>query len=520
MVLASRYHVVATIGMILSLTSCADTDFVMRPTEPEQLPSAEAPTLAIMESVINVPVRLDLSGFLHAANDPNVIPKKFDHWGSYIKHPKGGDYKYYAERGDFAVEAPDSREVSLTESGGSNQDRSLRDWWKGIDLSGSSLFVSAPLRYKIGVRPHSQIADAPAQCGDTSEWPKRAALNGNIAMAMTSKYGVWASLRGVTVSSVDPCRLRLADVDVQQAVSATLSDQVKGGLTNAVSRLNALSVKPHAEDAWTALRNPIQLEPDTWLLLNLDKVKRSGFSKDGHILHDTLEIIAHPVIVYGAEPPATPVALPPLETEPTSAAFRGVADVQGDYPGRQPSSQRFHVLAETRVDYSTLSTSLANRLRGKRVVHKDYFIQVTSATMSGLGANQVLLRVDFTGNARGHIYLIGKPEINTMTQTVYLSGLRYDRKTAHLLQSAAPDWLYHAPLREVITPEIVLGVKPMIDQLHHLLKTGLNRALSPTVSMQGAVTSMSGIAVFADVDALSVRAMSNGTLTVTVDNNP
>lgn len=144
MVLTSRYHVAATMGVLLSLTSCADMDFVMRPPAPEKLSSAEAPTFKITDSVIDVPVQLDLSGFLHAANDPKVTPKKFDHWDSFIKHPKGGDYKYYAERDDFAVEPSDSRQAGHAEPGVSIQDKSLRDWWKGIELSGSSLFVSAP----------------------------------------------------------------------------------------------------------------------------------------------------------------------------------------------------------------------------------------------------------------------------------------------------------------------------------------------------------------------------------------
>lgn len=103
---------------------------------------------------------------------------------------------------------------------------------------------------------------------------------------------------------------------------------------------------------------------------------------------------------------------------------------------------------------------------------------------------------------------------------MYLSGLRYDLKTAHLFQAGAPDWLYQAPLREVITPEIVLGVKPMVDQLRDLLQTGLTQTLNPTVSMQGTVTSTSGIAVFADVDALHVRAVSDGMLTVMVGRKP
>jgi hypothetical protein len=89
-------------------------------------------------------------------------------------------------------------------------------------------------------------------------------------MAMMPNYGVSASLRDVTVNPIDLCRISIADMDVYPVFNAKLSDHVKGGLSKAVSQLNALTVRSHADDVWSALRNPIQLEPDVWLLLNID----------------------------------------------------------------------------------------------------------------------------------------------------------------------------------------------------------------------------------------------------------
>lgn len=507
----SGYRIGVAMGMVLLSTSCSHTDYVIRPPVPERLPSLETPIRGAAESVITVPMRVDLSDFLHAANNPSLIAKKFDHWGSWIKHPKGGEYKYYAERDDFSIERS-AHPVRDTEPR-----LSIGDWWKEIELSGGTLFVSAPLRYKIGVRPPAQGTDSAALCGEGNDWPKQGTLNGSIAIGLTPNYGVAGSLHSVTVHSAEPCKFRSADGDLQQDVNTALSDQVKRGFNTAVSRLNALSVKSHAEDVWTALRNPIQLEPGTWLLLNLDKVRHTGFSKDGHVVTDTLQLTAHPMIVHGAEPPASSTALPPLETEASSPDFRGVADLEADYSERSRGAREFQILADAQVEYATLSESLSKRLRGRRVENKGNFIVITGAGIFGLGENHVLLRVEFTGDAQGYVYLIGKPEFNAMTQTLYLSGLRYDRGTTHLLQTTAPDWLYHAPLRESITPEIALGVTPMIDRIRDSLKTGLNRTLSPTVSIQGTVTSMQGIAVFAERDALQVRTLSEGSLTVTVD---
>lgn len=70
--------------------------------------------------------------------------------------------------------------------------------------------------------------------------------------------------------------------------------------------------------------------------------------------------------------------------------------------------------------------------------------------------------MEFTGDARGYVYLIGKPEINVMTQAVYLSGLRYDLGTTRLLQTTAPHWFNDAALRETIAPDIALGVTPTL----------------------------------------------------------
>ncbi len=514
MFLTSRSHVVATMALVLSLPSCADTEFVIRPPAPERLLPAEVPPSQITESIITVPVRLDLSDFLHAANDPSVIAKKFDHWGNVIKHPKGVEYKYYAERDDFVIEQ------SAHPGRNTEPHLSIGDWWKDIELSGGTLFVSAPLRYKIAARAHSQGPDPAAQCGDGNELPKQGTFNGNIAIGMTQNYGVSGSLRSVTVHAAEPCQFRMTDRDLQQVVNTALSDQVKGGFSNAVSRLNALSIKPRVEEVWTALRNPIQLEPDTWLLLNLDKVRHAGFSKDGYVVKNTLQLTAHPVIVHGAEPPASSSVLPQLETQVSSPDFRGVADIETDYSRGRPVAGQFHVLADAQVDYSTLSETLSKRLRGRRVENKGNVITITGAGLFGLGDNQVLLRVEFTGDARGYVYLIGKPEINVMTQAVYLSGLRYDLGTTRLLQTTAPHWFNDAALRETIAPDIALGVTPTIDRIRDSLRTGLNRTLTPTVSMQGTVTSMQGIAVFAERDTLHVRMMSEGTLNVMVGNKP
>ncbi|UVT19509.1 MAG: DUF4403 family protein [Nitrospira sp.] len=491
------------LSLLLPLTGCLAKQYVVRPPAPTLLPAIPNPLSPSTESSISVPVHVDLSPFLTAANDDGVIPKKFDHWTSVIKHPKGTEFKYYAERDDFTMAPSGAQQANGTPSG-----IVLRDWWKGIELSSSHIFVGTAIRYKIGANS--------LYCGDGSEWPRRATLHGSIATELTPTYGLSASVASVTVNTSDPCQIRVADLDVTQEVKQRLADIVRGGLSRAVTRINALTVKSHVEDVWNTLHHPIQLEPNAWLQFNIDKVGHSGFSGTGPIVDDTIHITAKPVIVFGPEPPSGGAALPPLDTPPTSTGFHGAADAQlyGTLPttlANRLTPTGFHVVADIPLDYPSLSKSLAARLKGKRVAMKGEFVQISDAAILGRGGNQVVLRIVFEGDATGHLYFVGKPEMNILTQSIQIGGLRLDRDSEQLLTKEGPDWLAYS-FRDLVTAETLLGVSPAIERMQGLLRMALNRSISQTLSLQGTVQSVQGIGVFADVNALFVRVMSDGSL--------
>ncbi len=471
-------------SLLLSLAGCSVSDGIIRPPKPEQLPAKLNLIAPAEDSAISVPLHVDLSAFLDAANDESLIPKKFDHWGSYLKSPKGAAYKYYAERDDFTMDRSGSQQSISTDQG-----TTLRDWWKGVDAPGSYVSISTALRYKIGTDPHI------TQCGDGNDWPRRATLNGNIAIGLTPNYGLSASVSSVAVNTIDSCKLHVADSDISQEVTNRLTNDVRGALNNAVARINAMTVKSHVEDVWNTLLKPIQLESDTWLLLNIEKIRHGGLSGVGPVVDDTIQVMAKPVIVFGAEPPSAPAALPQLDT--------------------QPASTEFHVVADAPIEYSTLSKALASRLKGARFSHKDDHIRIMNASIYGNGGNQLVIRIEFSGDVQGHVYFVGTPEMNVLTQTVHIGGIRYDSATEKLLLKKA-DWIHGSAFRDFISSEAVLGVGPAIDRLRGLFTAALNRSINPTISMHGTVSSVQGVGVFADVNALYVRAMSDGALNLKV----
>ena len=476
---------------VVLLSGCTVfSEKIVRPPAPEPLPTVQPPPTSLPQSLISVPIRLDLSAVLRQTNDETVVPKKFDHWGTYIKSTKGADYKYYAELDHFAFESSRPAPSIVVDTG-----RGLRDWWGGIAPHGSSVLMTAPLRYKVGANPHAHTAGLPVQCGEGSEWPRRATLDGNVGLGITPKYDVAASLVGVAVKYVDRCAIQLADFDPAQEAIQRVTDGVRGGLSRAVAPISALTVRPQMEQAWNALRAPIQLEQDMWLQLNTGKVGQSGEFKGGPVVESEMQVVANPVIVLGSEPVAMAATLPPLDTQPVA-------------PG-------FHVASDVRLEYAALSEMLTNRLKGKQIQFKGDVIRINNATISDHGGNRVVVRIDFNGEAYGHAYMIGKPGMNVLTQTVFIGDLRWDDATEKVLLEVA-SWLHNASFRELVGDHSVFGVTPSTDRIKGLLTAALNRSLSPTVSLRGNVESVQGVNVFAAADGLHVQAMSEGTVSVAV----
>ncbi len=442
------------------------------------------------DSIVSFSIRADLSVLNDVLNDERVIPRRFEQRELYVKSAQGVGYKYSIEREDFAINAPAGSLFARRDAGAA-----LRDWWKGVELS-ANVFVGAPLRYKIEMHPKTAPVGASMQCGDDDRGPKHGMLTGSVVIDMTPDFRLTASVADVSVHGIDPCAVdRVEERVAAEEVRKALADSVRGGLQQAVERLNTVTFNDRIEHVWKILHKPIRLNPDAWLVFNVERVAHTGFSSEGRHLHDTIQMVTKPVIVFGDEPKTTPVSLPKLDPRPVASGFRVVADVG--------------------LDYQKLSDALTDRLRGDRVSNEDRSIIITEVSVRSNGGNQVVIRIDFRGDAEGHAYFLGKPRLNSMTQTLYFENLRYDAATAQQLGKSAK-WLFHSSFRGFIAAEAVVGVTQATKKMQNLIAPVLNQRLSPDLVMRGKLSSFQGIGVFADTAALQVRVVADGTLNLEV----
>lgn len=481
----SRWWAVAWLAA-LSWFGCSLGPVHIDPAAPDSSPATKPPALATTESVVRVPIRVELLSLREALNDEHVIPRHFDQWVGGSKSSQGVEYKYYAERGDFAINlSPGSvlprKDVSAA----------LRDWWKGVEPL-ANVFVSAPLRFKLHVNPKTVPAGVPYQCGGDSEGLRQAVIGGFVAVDLAPDLTLTTTVNDVSVQLIDPCTVGGDEAKVVETFKNTVRDAVRAGMQQAAAKLSKTTIiRSQIGEVWTVLHKPVRLNPDAWLLFNVQRLAHSGFVSEGDHLNDVIHIVAKPVILFGDQPGVEAAALPPLDPRPAVDGFRVATDI--------------------RLDYQKLSDALVDRLRGERVSNEDRSIIITDVSMRGNGSNQVVIRIDFRGDAYGHAYFVGKPRLNPLTQTVYFENLRYDKATAHQLSKSAA-WLFRSMFREFIATEAVAGVTQATKKMQSLLTPVLNQRLMPNLVMRGRLPSFQVIGVFADETALQVRVVADGTL--------
>ncbi|MFN3681926.1 MAG: DUF4403 family protein, partial [Nitrospira sp.] len=430
-------------------------------------------------------VRVELLSLRDALNDERVIPRQFNQWAGGIKTPQGREYKYYAERGDFTINSSTGnlfprKDISTA----------LRDWWKGVEPL-ANVFVSAPLRYKIQVNPKTVPAGVPYQCGSDNEGLSQAVIGGFMAVEFAPDLTLTTTVNDVSVQMIDPCPLGGDDMMVVEEFKNMLRDAIRLGLQQAVARLSKTAIRDQVEAVWTVLHKPIRLDPEAWLVFNVERLAHSGLLSEGYHLNDVIHVVAKPIILFGDQPRVETTVLPPMDPRPAAMGFRVATDV--------------------RLDYQKLSDVLVNRLRGERVSNEDRSIIITDVALRSNGGNQVVIRIDFRGDAYGHVYLVGKPRLNPLTQTVYFENLRYDRATAQQLGKSA-SWLFRSMFREFIATEAVIGVTQATKKMQSLIAPLLNQRLTPDRVMRGKLSSFQAISVFADETALQVRVVADGML--------
>ncbi len=454
---------------------------------PWETPQVDAPAPDVVEedpevpslepAYLAAPVVYDLTAVIADLED--AVPRSFGDLNEREDHPEHGrvEVAYRAERGPFTAEIyGDVAHISATLSYGG------RAWYDPPLLPALS-----------------------AGCGEdgNEDMPRaRVALSSRLRLDQD-----WILRSEARVDSVEPvseedrdrCRVTPLRVDVTGTALGAVRSALEGRTDEIDRQVAEVDVRSRLQRVWHILEEPIELTDDVWLLVNPVGVTQGRTHGEGTILTVEVGMTARPSIVLGPPPDTVLTDLPELE--------------EGEVPDRA------QILLEGRIHYPQAGVLFTREMEGREVELGRRFIRIQEVTLRGIGGGQVALEVQFEGSARGRVFLVGQPVLDSEENEIHVPDLEFDLETRNLLVGGLA-WLAQDQLVEFLRARARIPLIDIVEPAREQLLRGMNRDLSDDVSVEGDVASTRLLEVRALRDYLLVHAEAEAHATFHVRQEP
>lgn len=277
------------------------------------------------------------------------------------------------------------------------------------------------------------------------------------------------TLEPATEETRDRCRMTFLDYDVTGHVVGAARSFLESHEETVDSLAASMALRSSFHDWWETLRNPIQLADSIWLVVGPEAVRRGTVRGSADSVRVELALQARPRIVVGPRPASSATTLPPLETGPTT-------------PGLE-------LRVDGRAEYGTASHFLMEELEGTVVEREGRRLRLDSLRLLGLGDGRVAVEVLTSGDLDARLYMVGTPALDPGTGTVSVPDLDFDVATRNVVLEAA-SWLGPLGLRTLLRERARWSTGPAEEWLRTWLDRGLNRDVSSSLRVRGAVDTL------------------------------
>jgi hypothetical protein len=363
-----------------------------------------------------------------------------------------------------------------------------------VTLEDSVVTISAIVRYA-GRGWYKPVIGPEVSGGCDGDTRPRLRVTLRSAISIDSSWRLRSTTRLARVAPLtstdrDRCKVTLFRVDVTDRVIDATRRALSKEVRNLDRELGRVVVRGRVEQWWRAMSRPIRLRDSLWLAIQPQAVSFDRLTTDSTAVIAKVVLSARPRITSGAKPITADPPLPSLRRE-------------------RAEGTTLYATLEGLLDYASASAELTERLGGKRVKVGGKAVEITALTLSGIGAGRVALALDFTGDARGRIWLTGTPQYDSVSRVLTVPDLDYDVGSATLLVKGI-EWLKGIEVRDFLRAQARLPITTLLDRAQDLTERAMNRPLAEGVELATAIERGAVIGVRATRSTVIVRARAEG----------
>lgn len=336
--------------------------------------------------------------------------------------------------------------------------------------------------------------DINGECG-TEKDPPRARLKLRVVPRLTADWRLRVrtlvdTLEPLSTDERDQCEVSFLNLDVTGKVLSGATAALRTLMPQVDRQLAGLDVKSPLEQIWIELQEPIRITDSLWLILQPSGVHLGRVRGSKETVGAQIGVTAAPRIVAGPRPVIVTVPLP---------ALGPVRDEEG-----------FSMYVEGNFDFQVMSGVLSTQLRGQKIRTPGGTFTVRNVQVFGVGGGKLAVGIDFTGSARGRVWLLGTPRYEAATGLVTVPDLDFEASTSNLLVQGAA-WIGQGAIVDFLRKLTVVPVGDLMQQIEAMAVKEMNQELERGVRLEVSIKESEPAGMLVKADVLVMRARASGT---------
>lgn len=384
-------------------------------------------------------------------------------------------------------------DLSFTDNG---NDGLMLNAWKSKDitlsLSGNTLKYRVPV--KLWMKKDLLITDAEAEA--------------ELALNMKTTFSIKEDWSIGTLTEVEfhewlskpKLKTGIGDISIETIANLALN-RSKKSLSQTLDRFvsQQLTLKPYLEEAWTALQNPILLDPEyrMWVKTTPTGIAMTPITTYNEVIRAKIAVECLNDVTFGEKPTFRPNANVPnlryIDDAPEEFQVRVAADVPF------PEAQR---LAK-------------NTMVGQVFESGNKKVKVEDIQLWG-NNDKLVVNSRLSGSFNGNIYFIGRPEFNQQKNQIEVKDLDFHVDTRNFLHRSAA-WLFQGTIKNQMKKAMVFPLEENIKSVKASAQQSLaHYELAPGTVLTGTLDSLTVENTKITPTSIRVNLFSKGKVNVDV----
>jgi hypothetical protein len=452
--------------LLLSCVSSRKTNYNTIP------PATVLPPLP--ESNINVPVKVAIAPFLEKA--AILVPKEItsDGWPQYLQTSCDFHYKYRFVPGGFTFNCVNNQVQ--------------------VKLSGTYQVAGEKCVCAFGQQTSPWIGGS---CGFGKEPMRKTDIYINSVLQFQPNYTVHTKTIAQKATALEKCTVSMFNLDITGQVTDSITSSTNAFCYSMDSIVNGLDFSSTTKSLAERINKKITLDKYGYLKINPSAVKMGKMNSVKDTLEANLGIYCFPELHSDSTNNYTASFLPPLQNADVTPGIAVYTNAKYDYP-----------FINSIINQLVKDTSF--EVEGRKIIIKN-------VQLNGAADGKVEILVDFEGDKKGSLYLIGTPQLDTGNQVIVIPDLDYSLKSKDFILNVGKA-LFSNKILRTLREKATISITDLVEQNRKNIDAQLNKKIMEGVFSTGTLTDIRVLNLIVGKDVLQVQTCTRAHAYIVITN--